>query len=65
MDGYFTNYGYMGYVTSENYYRLFATEKEYEEICNELANNTTHVMEKSILIQKEWFYYERKNILDS
>lgn len=31
MKGYYTNFGYMGYLLSEGKYRLFATSQEYFE----------------------------------
>ena len=29
--GYFTEFGYMGYIETENEWRLFSTEQEYRE----------------------------------
>ena len=31
MKGYYTNYGYMGYVPEEKEYMLFASESDYSE----------------------------------
>ena len=58
MNGYLTNYGYMGYVSSIKSYQLFSTEKEYEETINEFANNAISIMKGDDI-------NERKNILDT
>ena len=30
MKGYYTNFGYMGYIPNENIYILFSSENDYE-----------------------------------
>lgn len=34
MKGYYTNFGYMGYIPNENIYILFSSENDYEEFLN-------------------------------
>lgn len=35
MKGYYTSFGYMGYIPNENIYILFSSENDYEEFLNE------------------------------
>lgn len=35
MKGYYTNFGYMGYIPDENIYLLFSNETDYKEFLKE------------------------------